>query len=484
MELQAALQTGMLPFVLSAPYLAGSTPALVSPPAKQYRNFFPNAQSKPRTKSRSGRISEAIDSTEARNGDSVSRRRFQKGSVYLNKSKTMWVGEYSEYVLDAHGVEKRTRKQVVLSPVKRSDGTTTVGKREAQRLLQPKLDKVNSSIASPARERKSITFEAFAEIWKRDYLSQSKPSTQSACTSHVKKLTTQFGDKEMRSIGAGDIQRMITERMKQKDDPWKPKTVRNVWGTISQIWQAALAQGYVDSVLPKPKLPRIPKTKPRCFRLQEVARMIAASEGEERLFYWLAAETGLRSGEIAGLRLTDIDGESLKINQSVWHGKEQEPKTDNAKRMLALSPQLVSLLWEQIARQKRKEQAERDKTIKHQFLFTSQNGTPWDMDVKRSRKLHSLLKSLEIPTTGFHAFRRFNISLQDALGVPRLTIKERSGHAFIGDFTMDVYGAKPEWDSNLKAARLLGAEIEKAVRQVVPEQESTPETVFEEILAA
>ena len=152
----------------------------------------------------------------------------------------MWIGEYSEYILNAHGVEKRIRKQVVLSPVKR-DGVT-IGKREAQRILQPHLDRVNSSIASPARERKSITFEAFAEIWKRDYLSQCKPSTKSAGKSHVKRLTAEFGNRDMRSIDAGDIQRMIASQMTDKENPWTPKTVRNVWGTINQIWQAALAQ--------------------------------------------------------------------------------------------------------------------------------------------------------------------------------------------------------------------------------------------------
>ncbi len=396
----------------------------------------------------------------------MSRRRYQKGSVYKNVAETLWFGSYSEYALDKHGVEIRKRKQIVLSPVR--DGDRAIGKREAQRKLQPHLDRVNASISSPARERKSITFEAFAEIWKKDYLIQQKPSTQSACKSHVKKLTAEFGNQDMRSIDAGHIQRMIASRMTQKEKPWKPKTVRNVWGTISQIWQAALAQRYVDSVLPKPKLPRSKKVKPRCFRLHEVAQIIAACKGEERLFYWLAAETGLRAGEIAGLKLTDIDGESLTVNQSVWHGEEQEPKTDNAVRTLALSPQLVSLLWEQIARQRAKG---------HEYLFTSKNGTPWDMDVKRSRTLHSLLKSLEIPKAGFHAFRRFNISLLDALRVPRLTIKERSGHAFIGDFTLDVYGGKPEWESNLEAARLAGAEIERAIQRVIANQQ-TPEPAF------
>ena len=35
-----------------------------------------------------------------------------------------------------------------------------------------------------------------------------------------------------------------------------PKTIRNLWGIISLMWAAALSQKYVDSALPKPKLPR------------------------------------------------------------------------------------------------------------------------------------------------------------------------------------------------------------------------------------
>jgi integrase len=381
----------------------------------------------------------------------------------------MWIGEFSEYVLNAHGVEERIRKQVVLSPMKRNG--KAVGKREAERKLQPHLDRVNASIASPARERKSITFEAFAEIWKRDYLSQCKPSTISAGKSHVKRLTAQFGNRDMRAIDAGDIQRMIATRMAQTENPWTPKTVRNVWGTINQIWQAALAQKYVDALLPKPKLPRRSKVKARFFRLQDVANIIAACEGETKVFYWLAAETGLRAGELAGLRLSDIDGESLTVSRTIWGLKDQSPKTENANRTLALSPQLVSLLWEQIARQRAKGR---------EYLFTSKKGTPRGMDSYRSRKFYPLLKSLEIPQAGFHAFRHFNVSLLDALRVPLKTIQERIGHALTGSFTLDVYGGKPEWGRNLEAARLAGAEIEKAVQKAITQRQEqcSPETSF------
>jgi integrase len=202
--------------------------------------------------------------------------------------------------------------------------------------------------------------------------------------------------------------------------------------------------------------------------LTDVARIIVASEGEDRLFYWLVAETGLRSGELAGLELTDIDGERLTVNQSVWLGREQAPKTNNSIRSLALSTQLISLLWEQIARQRAKG---------HNFLFSSNSGRPKDMNVYRRRKMTALLKSLEIPQAGFHAFRHFNVAMLDALRVPLKTIQERIGHALTGSFTLDVYGGQPEWGRNLEAAQHLGAELEKAVNATIAKLENAAQAV-------
>jgi integrase len=404
----------------------------------------------------SGTISDTIDST-VQIGEPVSRRRFQKGSVYLNKARTVWLGSYAEYILDSHGVEKRVRKQIVLCAVK--IGERLIGKREAQRLLQPYLDRVNSSLAAPAREQKSATFEAFVAIWERDYLSLSKPSTQSSTRSQLKRLVAAFGRKDIRRIDAGDIQRFISATVVEG---LEPKTVRNLWGTISLIWDAALAQKYVDAALPKPKLPRRTRKKARFYSLGGVATVIAATQGEQRVFYWLAAETGLRAGELAGLRPTDLDGERLTVNQSVWHGKTQSPKTENAVRTLAVSPQLLALLWQQIARQKVKG---------HGYLFSSSNGGTWDMDAYRKRKLRPLLESLGVKPAGFHGFRHFNVSLLDALRVPLKTIQQRLGHALTGSFTLDVYGGKPEWEPNLEAARKIGAEIERAVTAQEQENE-------------
>jgi integrase len=86
-------------------------------------------------------------------------------------------------------------------------------------------------------------------------------------------LKAEFGTKDIRQIDAGDIQRLIARLTR---DGREPKTIRNLWGTISLIWQAALAQKYVDSTLPKPKLPKAVKKAPRFFRLEDAARIIAS----------------------------------------------------------------------------------------------------------------------------------------------------------------------------------------------------------------
>lgn len=385
----------------------------------------------------------------------MQRKRFQRGSVYMNANRTLWLGAYTEYVLDGHGVETRVRKQVTLSPVKAGD--TKLSKRDAMRILQPHLDRANGGAV---RIRKTITFDAFSQIWERDYLSLSKPSTQAGMKSNLKRLKAAFGNKDMRVIDASDIQRFIASC---SADGLNPKTIRIHWATISLIWQAALSQKYVDAMLPRPKLPRRLKKTARYFTLKDIARMIAASEGEHRVFCWLAAETGLRGGELAGLKLSDIDGERLNVRRSVWHCKEQTPKTNNALRTLALSPQLITLLWEQITRQRK---------AGSEYLFSSETGTARDMDVYRRRKLKVLLASLEIPKAGFHAFRHFNVAMMDALRVPLKTIQERIGHAVTGSFTLDVYGCKPEFERNVEAAKLAGAEIQRAVTEEVASGES------------
>jgi integrase len=76
---------------------------------------------------------------------------------------------------------------------------------------------------------------------------------------------------------------------------------------------------------------------------EETNRIIAAAEGQYKTLYWIAAETGMRPGELCGLATADLNLPNLtvRVRHSVWGGQLQTPKTANALRNLAISPQLA-----------------------------------------------------------------------------------------------------------------------------------------------
>jgi integrase len=117
-----------------------------------------------------------------------------------------------------------------------------------------------------------------------------------------------------------------------------PKSVRNIYVTLQIMWKPARAWGYVahdavcQIVLPSPR-----RSERFFFTLEEVQKILAGAEEPYRTFYWLAAETGLRAGELCGLRVDDLDFDRrlLRVEQSSWRGNIQQPKTVNSVRSFA-----------------------------------------------------------------------------------------------------------------------------------------------------
>ena len=60
----------------------------------------------------------------------------------------------------------------------------------------------------------------------------------------------------------------------------------------------------------------------------------------------ILAETGIRGGEICGLRLADLDLENalIHVHQSVWRGQIQTVKSRKGNRRFPISAELVALL--------------------------------------------------------------------------------------------------------------------------------------------
>jgi len=137
----------------------------------------------------------------------------------------------------------------------------------------------------------------------------------------------------------------------------------------------------------------------------------------------LLAASGLRAGELLGLECRHFDGTSVKVEQSIWGGKVQTPKTPNAKRYVDLHPDVAALLKAFIAGRE------------SGFVFRASSGRPLGQANMLKHELHPLLETLGISKRGFHCFRRFRNTYLRQCRCPDTILKTWMGHATRGDMS-------------------------------------------------
>jgi integrase len=339
----------------------------------------------------------------------LARRRYQKGSVFLRGGK--WVGRWREDEI-RNGRLVRIRRSRVLGT--KAELPT---KRLALRVLAERVAVVNSVSYRP---RPTATFAELAKRWECSVLPQFAPSTQVTMRGHLRKwLVLFFGPRLLQEIQKEDVQQFVAWFSSKV----APKTVRNIVATGRLVWKAAMTWGYVSQdCFAGVRLPRQRRANRLSFSLEELRRILEEAEEPYRTFYWLAAETGLRAGELCGLRVADLDLPSWRIAvwQSAYRGKIQAPKTDHAYRVVPVSGALAAHLAAYL---------ERWRPNREGLLFASRNGTPWDANLVVKRKLYPLLNRLNIPRAGLHAFRHANATLLDRVNAPLGVRRERLGHS-------------------------------------------------------
>lgn len=338
----------------------------------------------------------------------MARKRFQKGSVFVVGDK--WVGRWMIRVRLEDGSTKvvyRSRRLGLIKVV----GT----KRQAMRLLQPYLDEVNNQLQMT---KPFATFSQFADRWKRDVLVTYKPSTQSDMQSQLRKhLVPFFGKTSLSELHGEEVQEFIASRK-----TLSPKRVRNLVVTLRLMWKQAKAWRYVTHDLEGVVLPVCRTTEQPYFNEDAVKALIHSASEPYRTFYWLAAVSGMRAGELTGLRLKDIDLENrvVRVERSMWRGKVGAPKSQAGTRRIAIGNGLAEHL---------KEFLKVWKPNNAGLLFTTRNGTPLDQNLIVKRKLKPLCKKLGIIPAGLHAFRHGMATVLDQIGAPLKVRQKRMGHA-------------------------------------------------------
>ena len=218
----------------------------------------------------------------------MARKRYQKGSLILRGD--VWYGRWWEDFYDSGG---RRRKYVCERMGTKSKDFPT--QKLAQRELVQRLARVNSPLY---RGVSTIVFSQFTASWQERVLPQMKPSTAINYRAIIRKhLSPWLGNVQLSQISPEMVQDFVVKL------PASPKTVRNVVNCLRSMWNTAESWGYVHyDPFRGMRLPQMARTERPYFTLEEIRDIIAAAPEPYRTFYWLAAETGLRAGELCGLR--------------------------------------------------------------------------------------------------------------------------------------------------------------------------------------
>ena len=177
------------------------------------------------------------------------------------------------------------------------------------------------------------------------------------------------------------------------------------------------------------------------WRPHELATFLrVTAEHEMGLLFRLAAVTGMRRGEVLGLRWGDIDLDRavLTVRRQVastdYRVRLDEPKTERGRRRIDLDPTTVAALAAA-----RRDQIDRGApATRDDGVFLRQDGSPWHPETV-SRTFGRLVIRAALPRIRFHDLRHTHVAHLISANIDALTISRRLGHASVA-FTLDRYG--------------------------------------------
>ena len=231
------------------------------------------------------------------------------------------------------------------------------------------------------------------------------------------------------------------------------KTVRNLHQIIASAMKLAKEQRLI---LADPTegcaLPRLEHREMQTLPVEQLQSFLreAKDSGVFELYY-LELATGLRRGELLGLKWEDIDLErgDLRVKRQISriNGEVVEAplKTKNAYRTLPLAADTIDVL-----------KAQRKKTGDSPWVFPSPTGGPISPD-SVLHMLHRVLKRAGLPRIRFHDLRHTFATLALQNGVDVKTVSGMRGH-FSAEFTLDTY-AHVTTASQRQAAKTMGSVI-------------------------
>ena len=290
-------------------------------------------------------------------------------------------------------------------------------------------------------EDSNMLLSDWLDIWLEKYMKNTlRANTYRSYNLYVKSYINPYiGERKISSITAKDVQDLYsflkTEgSIKHKGQGLSDSTIKR----IHNVLHKALKMAVENNMLPHNPSDGIRLKKPvssemKVLNDEEIQIFIKEVKKDEywRDFFCIELATGLRLGEICGLKWEDYDESDGKISviRTVYYesGKISvgEPKTEQGKRQIILPKAAQEIL------QNRKKISE--------WIFPYYDKTEEPMHPSSAyRRLKQILKSANLPDIRFHDLRHTFATHALANGVDVKTLSEILGHSKTS-FTLDTY---------------------------------------------
>ncbi|MGN8245274.1 tyrosine-type recombinase/integrase [Cellulomonas soli] len=295
------------------------------------------------------------------------------------------------------------------------------------------LDEVTASVVTGQYvdpKAGKITLQAYAEHWRE--IQAHRPSTRDQVrrqfTLHVYPT---LGTKPLSTIRPSDLKGLVANLSKTL----APATVTVIYRHLSAVFKAAVADRRIATSpcvgvsIPKPPKPRVVPVE-----TAKVHELVAAFPERFRAMVTLAAGTGMRYSEVAGLTVDRVDFLRRKVSvdrQLVTLPGVVElgpPKTASSVRVVPLPKVVVDALAAHLAAFPAEPGG---------YVFTTPSGRP----VRRSdfgEVWRPAVRAVGLEGFVFHGLRHYYASLLIRHGASVKTVQDRLGHKSAVE-TLDTY---------------------------------------------
>jgi integrase len=253
------------------------------------------------------------------------------------------------------------------------------------------------------------------------------------------------GDKRTRR-GGGDKRTRRGDDGKGRPKGLSPKSVHNIHVMLNKALGDAARKGTVVrnvvALADAPSLRARKRAEIKAWEIDQLAAFLdAISSHRLAPAFFLLANTGMRRGELLGLRWCDLDLDAgrLSVRQalvSVAYDVEiSDVKTGTGRRTIDLDDGTVQVLrdWFKV----RTEESDGVVPAHDDLVFVKPDGSWVHPDIF-SQVFDRQVAKLSVPTISLHDLRHTHATLLLKAGVPVKVVSERLGHANVA-FTMNVY---------------------------------------------